>query len=263
VLGDCGLERLDLVSGGSGACDVYRTIPLLDVPVPEDGYLVLCASDSTLASVGACDLSTAGRSALKNGWLQNGPADGLRFVATSGGVVELAYEGTPSCFSSASVPLPEESGELDVDGASVDDVAVQCSGGYTLRPYSLEGLRSPNDCRTAASLPPDGAAPPPAPSTCAEGGCASGGAPAQTWDAGREPWVPELAPGTEPPVELPAFGPGLVLDAGASDPLAGVGDVPPAPGCTAGAVPPGTSSAGALLLAAASGLAALGRRRQP
>jgi len=240
VLGDCGLERLELVSGGSGACDVYRTLPLAEVPVPDDGYVVLCATDSTLAQSGVCDLLAAGNAALKNGWLQNGPADGLRFVVVDGSSVELAYEGSPACFSAAAMTLPEESGYIDASGPSPDDVATLCSGGYTLRPLSVEDLRAPNACNAPPSVQRDGAAPLP-PASCTDGGCTSSGAASDSAspDAGRGTWVPELAPGVDPPfqAQAPSYGPGLDLDAAAYQLSERESTQAPAPpGCAVGSV---------------------------
>jgi len=80
VLGDCGLGGLELVDGASAACETYRTIPLSLVPIPKDGYVVLCPAGSSVDARAHCDVTSAGRSALRAGWLQNGPNDGFRFV---------------------------------------------------------------------------------------------------------------------------------------------------------------------------------------
>lgn len=148
TLGDCGLEELRLVNGGGGACDEYRVIPLASVVVPSDGFVVVCAEDSAL---GACDVTTAGRSALKNGFLQNGPNDGLRFVERSGAFsLEVRYEGGPACFSPAAVKLVDETGEL-AGATGVDDVNVACDGQFELRSATDALLRRPNPCGATES----------------------------------------------------------------------------------------------------------------
>jgi len=153
TLGDCGLEELRLVNGGGGACDEYRTIPLAAVIVPSDDFVVICAADSTL---GGCDVTTAGRSALKNGFLQNGPNDGLRFVGVPDGVsLEARYEGGPSCFSPAAVNLVEETGEI-AGTPGDDDINVACSGHFELQGATDAPLRRLNAC---SSLAPEAGAP--------------------------------------------------------------------------------------------------------
>jgi hypothetical protein len=149
TLGDCGLGELRLVNGGSGACDEYRIIPLGPVRVPDDGYIVVCAQDSVFSS--ACDVDTAGRSALKNGFLQNGPNDGLSFI-DSGGVtrLEIGYEGGPPCFSPAFVAMVDETGETSA-GSLDDDVNVVCGSGFVLRPISEVPFRTAATCSTAGA----------------------------------------------------------------------------------------------------------------
>jgi hypothetical protein len=149
TLGDCGLGELRLVSGGAGTCDEYRVIPLASVAVPTDGFVVLCATDSLFS--GACDVSTAGRSALRNGFLQNGPTDGLRFLDASDSVtLELAYEGTPACFSPGVHTMVAETGEAAV-APGVDDVNVACGGRFVLLPASEARLREPSRCTTRSA----------------------------------------------------------------------------------------------------------------
>ena len=75
-LAGCGLAALQLVDGSKGGCDVYRTLPLADTRIPEDGYIVLCADASSLDENGLCDVTHAGKSALKSGWLRTAPGTG-------------------------------------------------------------------------------------------------------------------------------------------------------------------------------------------
>jgi hypothetical protein len=240
LLGHCGLDRLELVSGGSGACDTYRSIPLAGVPVPADGRVVLCATDSVLAPSGVCDLMAAGRAALRNGWLQNGPADGLRFVGTAGAYQELAYEGRPECFSPAALTLPEEKGFVNVGGTPFDDVAVRCGSEYSLRPFSFEALREPNSCATPSMVKHDAGAAASPREACPSGACGSGGS-GSTPGGGEAPnggeastWVPELSPEVAP---RPGTGTDLGGlwrgDAAAYQlPTGEAPEPPPAPGCT-------------------------------
>ncbi len=95
-----------------------------------------------------CDVTYAGRSALKNGWLQNGPNDGLRFETGSGNV-DVGYEGAPSCFSTSAAELVTETGEVSSGmGATEDDVNAFCAGRFQLLPASEATLRSIPDCPT-------------------------------------------------------------------------------------------------------------------
>jgi hypothetical protein len=147
TLGDCGLGELRLINGGGGACDEYRTIPLGSVAIPDDGYVVLCAQDSVFSA--ACDVDTAGRSALRNGFLQNGPTDGLRFVGVSGAVaLEVGYEGAPACLSPSASRMVDETGEA-FGAPGVDDVNVVCSGRFELRAATEAPFRGANPCRAA------------------------------------------------------------------------------------------------------------------
>lgn len=165
TLGDCGLGEMRLVNGGAGACDEYRVIPLGSVVVPGDGFVLICAQDSLFAA--SCDVNTAGRSALRNGFLQNGPADGLRFVGALGAVaLEVAYEGSPSCFSPGAYAAVDETGEASGSPGS-DDVNVVCAGRFELKPASEASRRAPSACSpppaagsgdAAAALVPHGIA---------------------------------------------------------------------------------------------------------
>lgn len=146
TLGDCGLGDLRLVNGGAGACDEYRVIPLDSVVVPSDGFVLLCAQDSLFAA--SCTVNTAGRSALRNGFLQNGPTDGLRFVSAEGIVaLEVGYEGSLPCFSSGAHAAVDETGE-SVGTPGVDDVNVVCGGRFELEPASAAPFRAASGCPT-------------------------------------------------------------------------------------------------------------------
>jgi hypothetical protein len=157
TLGDCGLESLELVNGGAGACEIYRTLPLSSVPVPADDYVTFCATDSTLAPAG-CDVMVAGRSALRNGWLQNGPSDGLRFRAAGGTTgVELAYEGRIACFQADARELVDETGQASGSaGASnaPDDVNTFCGDVAVLLPLTDAPLRHEAECPSPSAVIP-------------------------------------------------------------------------------------------------------------
>lgn len=250
TLGDCGLASIELVNGGSGACDKYRTLLVADVRVPEDGHVVVCAIDSSLAAAGKCDVSTLGTTTLKNGWLQNGPNDGMRFLGTSAEVLsEVGYEGGPACFTSAARLVDETGMFSSTVGPAEDDVNVLCSGQYRLVAASAAPAGDPYVC--TAGMTQDGgsadaaAAPPPA---------ASGGT----------PWVPEYAPPT-------SFGGGGADGSGgtrvSSLPQAGAtGSVPSPPSCSVvgGALvaPPRHASPMALALSSSWLVRAWVRRRR-
>lgn len=153
TLSDCGLAALELVDGAGNACGTYRSIPLGAVPVPGDGYVVLCAVDSALAAAGRCDVMAAGRSALKNGWLQNGPSDGLRFVGTGvTAAVAVGYEQGPSCFAPSPVLLVDEAGAVvGANGAPEDDVNVFCDPAFVLLGAHDAPLRRANPCPREAA----------------------------------------------------------------------------------------------------------------
>jgi hypothetical protein len=221
TLGDCGLGELALVDGASGACNPYRTIPLANVPVPADGYVVLCPAGSSVDETAHCGVTTAGRSALRAGWLQNGPDDGLRFVATSGATADVGYEGAPACFASNATELAPEVGQLDGD-AEVDDVNVFCDGRFVLLPADTVPLRS----AVACPMPVDGLAgeldagrPDSAPSDAALDG-----------EAADAAWVPEHAPALAARGAAPAYGP-LYVDAGPAGASKAAASLPRPPGC--------------------------------
>jgi hypothetical protein len=220
TLGDCGLSEIRLVNGGGAACDTYRTLPLSAIAVPADGYVVLCATDSTLAPRGLCDVTSAGASALKNGFLQNGPSDGLELVGANGEVLaELDYEGTPACFNGKAVPLAAETGEITGEGGqSEDDVDVDCDGAFSLRAASAAPLRAPVPCMTESAP---------------EGGPLQTDGGAHAPDA-HVPWVPEIAPGAPSLPDAGFYGP-FSFDAGYEPPTRTAPRPPPAPGCTVGA----------------------------
>ena len=222
TLASCGLSELDLVDGANGGCAVYRRIPLGDVPIPADGFVVLCPAGSSVDDRAHCDVTAAGRSALRGGWLQNGPNDGFRFVASqSGGAVDIAYEGRPACFGSDGIALSTESGAEGGD-AAVDDVNVACGGRFVLLAQSAVPFRSnpmcpvPQDASTS-----DGAA---------DGGYA-GSVVSAANDAGLDaPWTPERAP---PPANRGSShvdGP-LYVDAGSLASARSTQSAPKPPGC--------------------------------
>jgi len=165
TLGDCGLSAIELVNGGAGACDVYRSIPVADVVVPTDGYVVLCAEDATLPGF---DVTKAGNSALRAGWLQNGPTDGFRFLSAASDVTSsFGYEGMPGCFSSDAVALVPETGTI----GTADDVNVFCGSAFTLLPDTSAKLRDAPACPHLVGLARDAGSSPPL--SFADGGIVS------------------------------------------------------------------------------------------
>lgn len=223
TLGDCGLGALELVNGGGGACDTYRTIPLSSLPIPPDAYLVFCATDSVLAP--ACDVKAAGLSALRNGWLQNGPSDGLRFVDRDGSAaLELAYEGAPPCFAANARHLADETGQLTGASDPTDDVNTFCGAGFALLSPAAAPLRDDAHCPVALPRAPGDAA------VTTQGGVSSSDS-----GAAERPWTTERAP-KSPSSDSPAASALLEIDAGLVA-LAKTPSAPPKPpGC---AVVPG------------------------
>lgn len=207
TLGDCGLGAIRLVNGGGGACETYRTLKLADTPVPADGYVVVCAADSTLAARGTCDVTAAGESTLKNGWLQNGPADGLELLGESGrAIAQFAYEGAPSCFGANATELVAETGSVAGDGGTpFDDVNVFCDGRYVLRSSEVAAPRTPDPCFVPPVVAQEEAGAPPV-----------RGSSSSSNDAAM-PWSPELAPGPALPDAGFVFPP-FSFDAGVTDP---------------------------------------------
>lgn len=184
TLGDCGFGSIELVNGGSGACDKYRTLLVADVRIPDDGHVVLCAIDSSLATAAKCDASTFGLTTLKNGWLQNGPNDGIRFLGTATELLsEVGYEGGPACFTS-SARLVDETGTFSpIITLAEDDVNVLCGDGYRLVAASSALPGDPYVCTVAPVL---------------DGGLADTGTIPPAAAGGTAPWVPEYAPPLSP-----------------------------------------------------------------
>jgi hypothetical protein len=266
TLSACGLAAIELVDGQGGACTPYRSIPLADVAVPADDVVVLCSAETAFAA--SCDVTAAGRSALKNSWLQNGPNDGVRLRAVSGAAVEIGYEPPPACFSSAVLRLPDESGEVAREGSVVDDVSALCDGKFVLLAATDAALREPAVCprpRTPvdsadASADARGA---PSASPSSRAGPPSSPSPVAP-DGSREPdagYVPERAP---TPRESPSKDDPLFRKDGGATKAPDLRGVPRPPGCATR--PPGGQSAegapaSALLLMLA--LRRVLRRRRP
>jgi hypothetical protein len=123
--GDCGVQRLELVNGGGATCSAYRSIDLERIAIPKSGYFVLCSTDSRLAANGDCDALGADLS-LKNGWLQNGPNDGIRLVGAANQA--WSYEGIPNgCPTDDWQDVPQDTGEAI---AGQDDILASCPGGF-------------------------------------------------------------------------------------------------------------------------------------
>src|SRR4029079_11004641 len=131
TVGDCGLAALELLNGGQESCPTYATIALKTVVIPKDGYVLICSKDSRIDAEKKCDVSVAadGRD-LQNGWIQNGPRDGLRFRADDDTVTRaLSYEDfNPSCFSSPDAPVMRAA--EGVYGSALDDFTVACPNGF-------------------------------------------------------------------------------------------------------------------------------------
>ena len=144
-LADCGLDRLELLNGGSEGCPIYRTIVLAQVRVPPGGTVMVCAGASTLATLYGCDVSTTGSSALSNGWLQNGPGDALR-VVSAGKTTLLAYESAPASCGTPSAELAVETGEAF---GAVDDINTFC-GSFVLSPRDQAEPRTLNSCSSGS-----------------------------------------------------------------------------------------------------------------
>lgn len=236
-LGDCGLGSLELVNGGSGACEKYRTLSVTDVSVPEGGFLVFCAVDSVHAASGQCDVTATGRTTLRNGWLQNGPNDGIRFVDPAGQIqAELGYESGPACFSSVAV-LPEETGKaFSSSGTVVDDVSVLCGSTYRILPSSSAPLHEPIVCPD----PDAGLAGPVDAQVSGSGGAG-------------EPWQPEYAP------DFSTGGAPGMAEPLAPTPLPERATMPSPPACSATRGARGCPGASAIALCLLLGLGA--RRR--
>lgn len=130
TLGECGIEELWLVNGSTGSCQPYRQLRLGDVVPDPRGFIVICSKDSPLHHDVVCDVT----SNLPNGWLQNGPDDGLWLM----GAVEhrYVYASQSGACSSGAVELPTESPAVD------DDVSAWCNGAYVLVELSQAPLRS-------------------------------------------------------------------------------------------------------------------------
>ena len=232
-LGSCGLLELHLVDGANGGCVDYRVVPLADVPIPAGGYVLLCPAGSRVDERAHCDVSSAGHSALRAGWLQNGPSDGLRFVGTESGTrVDVAYEGAPACFDSDAAELAPESGAAGSDPA-VDDVNVVCGGQFVLLPENAAPLRAVPSC-------PRGDAADAARGAASDGG--SMGDAAYDDAAADAHWFPEHAP---PPARGPVttYGP-IYVDAGPLGPTRPPTALPRAPGCAIAHAESGLGGAG-------------------
>lgn len=265
TLGNCGLDHIELVNGSSPACSVYRSLPLADVPIPIDGYVTICSDDSILGAAGGCDVTTAGGATLRNGWIQNGPDDAMRFVARDGRSAEVSYEGR-ACVTAGAWSLADESGAMDDgSGEEVDDVNVWCGGGFVLQPRSRVDPRREGPC--PADSPEDAGGrdarasggPVPARADSATRGSADAASAAASESKQGQPsgTVTETHVGTVDP-------PALLLDSGGSPHLVDAGEGgrrPPVPASCAlvpARPPPGPPAAPAVA-AFAVGLAALRR----
>lgn len=146
TLSDCGLESIRLENTSAETCSAYRTLDVAQVAVPDDGFVLICATGSGIDVAAECDVTTAGTTALKNGWLQNGPADSLSFMSGEAVVFHASYEGVNvACQQAAGVELPKDTGSTDVDGD--DDVIVRCpDGSFAVQALSASPVRSQVEC---------------------------------------------------------------------------------------------------------------------
>lgn len=235
TLGACGLLSLELLNGGGDECSVYRTIDLASVPIPESGFVTFCSEESQHGT--ACSVTHAGEARLGNGWIQNGPSDGLRFLGSDGRpLAEFSYEGVnPSCYTGDPHLLVEEKGALaGANGELEDDVNVLCAESFALRPASQARLGTLPECPAGR----DGSAPAqPEAKRAASDPADAGAALGRRLDSGRAPPAAEARePSPEAPPAVPAD-PIVVPDAGlprfdAAPPSRSVAVPRQPPGCT-------------------------------
>lgn len=225
TLGACGLAAIELVDGASGACTLYRAIPVAEIAVPEDDRVVVCSASVPFAA--PCDVTASGRTALKAGWLQNGPNDGLRLRGTSGGAVEIGYEPPPACFAPSALRLADEAGETG-PGSGVDDVNTLCGSRYVLLGAAESPLRGAPACPVPST--PDPLAPGDA-GPDSEGGPRPVTPAAVERDPARRPdvYVPERAPA---PRQSPSEDDPLFRIDASVDKVPDLRPLPQAPGCT-------------------------------
>ncbi len=159
-LDECGVVRLELTNG-EGECGVYREFELAAQTTDPRGFFLICASDSWIGMEVGCDLTTSSSGSLKNGWLQNGPGDGLRLIRGDGTeaatYVYGSVDGTCPLAGSIELPLDESSPSLS-KAASDDDVIALCNGGYEVHPITSSPLRSTDCPDVPAAVETDGGA---------------------------------------------------------------------------------------------------------
>jgi hypothetical protein len=150
LLSECGVAALRLVGGGAGECNEYRTLDLAGVLSDARGFAVLCSADSLLHQDVVCDATTFGGQKIGNGWLQNGPDDGLELLAASATPLRgYAYAvSSGNCPSGADVVhLPPDTGPPK---GEVDQVLVNCDGVFLAASLADSPLRS-ESCAVAVS----------------------------------------------------------------------------------------------------------------
>ena len=133
TLGDCGIGAITLFE--SGSCLVpYRVIPLQNVTIPTDGYVVICNG-------AGCDVNVG-----TSPWLDDGPAE-IGFLSATlpaAPIIWASYEGAPQC-----IPLATNPPKVDVkteDGSSPNQINVWCASGFELVPEASSPKRQPNVC---------------------------------------------------------------------------------------------------------------------
>ncbi len=143
-LGDCGLSEIRLLDGSGPGCEVYRTLALAEFLTDTRGYFVICSAKSQLHEDIVCDYTGGSSSGLPNGWLQNGPDDGVELFGEESVLVRYSYAvESGSCASADTVSLPKDANpSSSTDDALQDMVIVACETGYELVPLTAAPLRS-------------------------------------------------------------------------------------------------------------------------
>lgn len=202
TLGQCGVRELWLVNGGGTECEPYRKLDMAEVVADPRGFVVLCSAESSLHQDIVCDVTAN----LPNGWLQNGPDDGIWLIGPAGeeggGDARYSYAvEAGTCAANATV-LPAEA------PVAVDDVSVWCGDAYARLELSDSPLRSTScsppvvDGGSDAGVTPDASAIGQPPLAESNGAVVEqdGTFEPLPWDAG----APTPAVSTDPPQSSPA-----------------------------------------------------------
>jgi hypothetical protein len=202
TLADCGLDSIELINGGRDDCPSYRSLDVAAVPIRADGTVLICN-----ASLADCDFGHSGQATLRDGWLQNGPHDGVAFVGRTPKRYIYEFEADRPCASASDLLVGADPGAL-IDGE--DEVLASCPMPHL---DDDDGAR-PRE-RTTWERVPWSMAPPRLPLSCVD----------------PDPGLPDSgagSPTTGFPVEDPTEGAPETLDAGTSQVTGSV--EPPTPG---------------------------------